>query len=281
MARIRFPARAAAPLISSLALAAALGGCDRQGAAATEAMLWHLGHSGVAVETASHLLIFDYSDDAPAGGAGRGLGAGVVEPGEIAGRRVVVFFSHEHHDHFWPQAIGWLETIPGLRFVVPAEVAERDRRFAAREGVIDVVPPDAERRIGELRVETLRSTDSGVAFLVEVDGLTIYHSGDHAAPSWGDDARPPEQFVEESLRPLHGRPIDVAFHIADPRFGDAGWDGAVAFARRLEPRLLVPIHMWGDYSRMPELGEELRGAGFGGDFWAVSRRGESRLFARR
>ena len=31
-----------------------------------------------------------------------------------------------------------------------------------------------------MEVTTVESTDSGVAFLVKVDGLVIYHSGDHA-----------------------------------------------------------------------------------------------------
>jgi L-ascorbate metabolism protein UlaG (beta-lactamase superfamily) len=243
------------------------------------ATIWHLGHSGVAVETLNHLLIFDYSDDWPVGDARRGLAAGVVEPNEIADRRVVVFISHEHHDHFWPDAIDWLERIPDLRFVVSPEVSQADRRFAARAGVVDVLAPETGRRVGDLRVETLRSTDSGVAFVVEVDALTIYHSGDHAAFNWSGDEDAPARFVEERLGPLHGRSIDIAFQVADPRLSDAGWGGTVAFARRLEPRLLVPVHMKRDYSRMGELGEELRRSGFRGEFWQVSRRGESRTCA--
>lgn len=242
------------------------------------ATIWHLGHSGVAVETRGHLLIFDYSDDRPAGGGRRGLASGVVEPSEISGKPVVAFISHEHHDHFWRDAIYWREGLPELRFVVSAEVAEMDRRYGARPGVIDVLGPDVDQRVGELRVETLRSTDSGVAFLVEVDGLLIYHAGDHSAWTWGRDAGEVDRFVEEELRPLHGRAIDIAFQVADPRFSDTGWGGVVAFARRLAPRLLVPIHLRGDYSKMDRLAEEIRNAGFAGEFWKVTGRGASRTY---
>lgn len=38
---------------------------------------WYLYHSGVAVKTENHLLIFDYYLDAPQGG---GLADGVVNP---------------------------------------------------------------------------------------------------------------------------------------------------------------------------------------------------------
>ena len=243
------------------------------------ATIWHLGHSGVAVETAGHLLIFDYSDDRPVIGRRPGLGSGVVEAEELAGERAVVFFSHEHHDHFWPDAIGWLQQAPGLRFVVSPEVAQVDRRYAARAGVVDVLAPDTERRVGALRIETLRSTDSGVAFLVEVDGLLIYHAGDHSSWSWGRQAGEVDRFVEEELRPLHGRVIDIAFQVADPRFSDTGWGGVVAFAHRLAPRLLVPIHLRGDYSKMDQLAEEIRASDFSGEFWKVTRRGASRTYA--
>ncbi len=261
---------------------AARGAVDRQPAAGAPAVtIWHLGHSGVAVEIGRRVLIFDYADDRPVDGGERGFDSGVVDPGDLAGREVVVFISHEHHDHFWPDAIAWLEGVPGLRFVVSPEVARADRRFAVRRGVIDVVGPDADRRVGDLRVETLRSTDSGVAFLVEVDGLTIYHSGDHAAWNWDRGEGVPARFVDDLLRPLDGRTIDIAFQVSDPRFHDAGWGGAVAFAERLQPRLLVPIHMNGDYSKMGRLAGELRQSSFGGDFWQVRRRGESRRFPAR
>ena len=273
--RRRRSALAAAALLLAL-----LPSATRAEPSSGTATIWHLGHSGVAVETRDHLLIFDYSDDRPAAGARRSLAGGVVEPSEIAGNQVVVFISHEHHDHFWRDAIYWREGVPGLRFVVSPEVAEMDERFAARPGAIDVLPPDSEARVGELRVETLRSTDSGVAFIVEVDGLTIYHAGDHSAWTWDGDAESTRRFVEENLRPLDGRTIDIAFTVADPRFSDLGWGGVVEFAGRLAPRLLVPIHLRGDYSKMDLLAEEVARTGFAGELWRVSRRGESRTYAR-
>ena len=281
MGRLWLPRRMARAAGAStvLLLAAAPLACREREAPANKATVWHLGHSGVAVETREHLLIFDYSDDRPAGGGERGLARGVVQPGEISGQQVVVFISHEHHDHFWRDSIYWLEGVPGLRFVVSPEVAEADGRYAARPGVIDVLPPDGQRRVGALRVETLRSTDSGVAFLVEVDGLVIYHAGDHSAWTWDGDEGSTRRFVEEELRPLHGRAIDIAFAVADPRFDDLGWGGVVELAQRLEPRLLVPIHLRGDYSKMDRLAEDVRRAGFTGELWKVSRRGESRSYA--
>mgnify|MGYP000382206809 FL=1 len=35
-----------------------------------------------------------------------------------------------------------------------------------------------ELELGKVRIQTLKSTDAGVAFLVECEGRTIYHAGD-------------------------------------------------------------------------------------------------------
>ncbi|MCK5003656.1 MAG: hypothetical protein KAS21_01115, partial [Candidatus Aminicenantes bacterium] len=40
--------------------------------------------------------------------------------------------------------------------------------------------PQKTWKLDGMEVTTIESTDTGVAFLVKVDGLVIYHSGDHA-----------------------------------------------------------------------------------------------------
>lgn len=57
----------------------------------------YLYHSGFAVDTGDNFLIFDYYRDLP---RGAGLSKGVVRPADLAGRRVTVFASHHHPDHF-------------------------------------------------------------------------------------------------------------------------------------------------------------------------------------
>ena len=69
----------------------------------------YLFHSGFAVETGAHLLIFDYYKDTPRGGK---LADGVIDPAEVSGRDVVVFASHSHGDHYSPVIFGWRGTLP-------------------------------------------------------------------------------------------------------------------------------------------------------------------------
>jgi hypothetical protein len=60
---------------------------------ASQAVVWYLYHSGVAVKTQRHLLLFDYSNDEPATPGKRSLATGVVEPKELAGQNVLVFIA--------------------------------------------------------------------------------------------------------------------------------------------------------------------------------------------
>ena len=132
----------------------------------------YLFHSGFAVETPRHFLIFDYFSDQPKG-RGRSLATGVVEPAEIADRNVVVFVSHRHPDHYNPVIFTWRKKIGRIRYVLPPDVhppADVPGVLATRAG--------ESYDCGDFRVRTLLSTDEGVAYAVEVDGLRLFHAGD-------------------------------------------------------------------------------------------------------
>ncbi len=65
-----------------------------------EAQIWYLGHSGWAIRTENHLLIFSYE----------GHGLRIKEPVQTLGgenRSLWVFVSHEHIDHFTPEIFEW------------------------------------------------------------------------------------------------------------------------------------------------------------------------------
>jgi len=118
-----------------------------------EARLWYMGHSGYAIQTRNNLLVFDYFP------GGRCM-------------NVTVFVSHEHGDHFAPEIFEWAGTVPNIRYVMGCQ--------AETEVPYDLVNPRQTADFDGVQVRTIESNDSGVGFLVEVDGITIYHAGDHA-----------------------------------------------------------------------------------------------------
>ena len=58
--------------------------------------VWHLNHSGVAVETENHLLFFDIFGEALTSAENEGLEKGVINPAQMQDKDILFFVSHEH-----------------------------------------------------------------------------------------------------------------------------------------------------------------------------------------
>lgn len=200
-----------------------------------EAAIWYLGHSGWAVKTRGHFLVFDYGQsnlglppDLPA------LCNGHVDPAELRGQRVTVFVSHVHADHFDPGVFRWREQLPGIRYVLGFQPDSAPPH--------EFMPPRETRTVDGMRVTTIRSNDTGVGYVVEVDGLVLFHAGDHAnrRRDLTGDYTPEIEFIRaQGLRP------DIAFlPISGCNFGDhvAVEIGADWTLRTLAPGMFLPMH---------------------------------------
>ena len=93
--------------------------------------IWYLYHSGFAVKTAEHLLIFDYWKERP---KGKGLDSGVVDPSALTDENVIVFASHAHGDHYNRRILSWGETIPNLRVVLSDDIPSEPGAFMIGPG---------------------------------------------------------------------------------------------------------------------------------------------------
>ncbi|MEN8222840.1 MAG: ankyrin repeat domain-containing protein [Acidobacteriota bacterium] len=135
------------------------------------AIIWYTGHSGWAIKTSKNLMIFDYwkrgtLSDTPS------LMNGAINPEEIKDLNVSVFISHEHGDHYMPAVFDWKDKIAGINYYTG--FTPKDKKG------YKFLKPQKTWKLDGMEVTTIESTDTGVAFLVKVDGLVIYHSGDHA-----------------------------------------------------------------------------------------------------
>ncbi|MEN8008331.1 MAG: ankyrin repeat domain-containing protein, partial [Candidatus Krumholzibacteriota bacterium] len=198
-----------------------------------EARLWYLGHSGYAVQTENNLLVFDYfpggrGPDEPA------LCNGYIDPKEIAGMNVTVFVSHEHRDHFTPGIFEWTADVPDIRYVMGCP-AETDQPY-------DLVEPRQVRDFDGVKVRTIESNDSGVGFVVEVDGMTIYHAGDHANRQ--RDFSGPYCAEIDWLAEVGVRPDVALMPVSGCGFGDqeAVRLGVNYALEKLQPRVFIPLH---------------------------------------
>jgi len=208
----------------------------------------YLYHSGFAVQIDDRLLVFDYYLDRPEGGV-RSLDTGVINPEEIKGYETFVFSSHRHPDHFNPVIFNWREQVPRIQYILSWDIP---RKFHA--GNIVMRPGDSICPGEDIRVATLKSTDEGVAFLVEVNGVVIYHAGDlnwwhweEEPKAWNNDMA--ARFKREMER-LKGIKIDIAFLTADPRQESHALLGMEYFIDHVGAGIIFPMHFGDDYGIM-------------------------------
>lgn len=208
----------------------------------------YLYHSGYAFEVDDRLLIFDYYLDTP-DGSRRSMDTGVIEPEEIKNYNTLVFSSHHHPDHFNPVIFSWRAQVPHIQYILSSDIP---RKFHAGNTVMK----PGERLCPEegICVSTLKSTDAGVAFLVEVGGVVIYHAGDLNWWHWEDESKAwnndmAARFKREMER-LEDVKIDIAFLTTDPRQKDHSLLGAEYFIDHVGAGIIFPMHFWDDYSIM-------------------------------
>ena len=122
----------------------------------------YIYHSSFAVELEKSMLIFDY------------YGKGDL-PERPAGKQVYFLNSHSHPDHFSKTIFNLREQFGGAEYVLAREIRLKPEE---KKDWIHSLKPETDVEIGNLKIRTLKSTDLGVAFMVETEGRRIYHAGD-------------------------------------------------------------------------------------------------------
>lgn len=228
----------------------------------------YINHSCFLVEMDKLLLLFDYYS---AGLAGDGPVPGIPP---LPDKKLYVFVSHKHHDHFDLKVFGLEELHPDTEYIL-----SKDTKMSERYMVKQGVPESAWNKIhyiGKnehceafpgLVITTLTSTDEGVAFLVEAESRILYHAGDLNWWTWIGETE--EEYIDmerrfkQEIKKLAGIPIDAAFLPLDPRQEERFCWGFDYFMRHTDTKLAWPMHFWGDSSvierlKKMEVSEEYR-----------------------
>ncbi len=198
-----------------------------------EATIWYLNHSGWAVKTKNHFLIFDYwqqSNDPDQAC----LNNGRFNAEELADQNIIVFSSHTHQDHYSREIFNWRDSNKNIDYVLGFETNDHDDYI--------YIPPGNDKKVDNVKITAIKSTDSGEGFMVEVDGLTIYHPGDHANRFQDGDS----EFTDEiDFLAENSNNIDIAFvPISGCNFRDkiALVKGNNYLVEKFNPGLVLPMH---------------------------------------
>ncbi len=247
------------------------------------AQLWYLGHCGWAIKTANHLMIFDYfpGNSAP---TELSLINGYINPEEIKDMNVEVFVSHNHQDHYSPVIFSWQPTAKNLTYIFgfkPEELPENARQgYDGRP--YEFLGPRETRTVDGMQISTIRANDGGVGFLIQADGLKIFHAGDHAG--WENGESQPFTSEIDYLAGLIPN-VDMAFiNTTGCRYSrdTLALQQSVFYAiERLSPRLTIPTHGLGREYVYAEYARKIKANNFKTEVVCANFKGDKFEYIRR
>ncbi len=203
----------------------------------------NIGHSGFSLESETHMLIFDYSE-------------GKLPPLAMK-KKLYVFVSHIHEDHYNPEVFRLAKEHPSVRYIISSDIPRREVESHGHFDYISVDPGMDIRLEGKFRLKTLPSTDRGVAFLCGLNSRNIYHAGDLNLWLWEgmreSDVWEMTTMFREYTKGLRGFRIDTAFIPLDTRQGMYSFLGFDYYMRQFKIKHAIPMHFFGSSKIVDDL----------------------------
>lgn len=202
-----------------------------------------LGHSGFSVESETHMLIFDYSEG--------------TLPRLPEKKKLYVFISHAHSDHFNPKIFDLCKEHSNVKFVVSSDIKESAVKSHGVEDYIVAEPGMDIKTESKFRIKALPSTDCGVAYLAGCMGRNIFHAGDLNLWLWRGMTESEVYHMasrfKEYTKGLKGFNIDTAFLPLDTRQGIYSFLGFDYYMKNFKINHAIPMHFFGS----PKICEDL------------------------
>lgn len=198
--------------------------------------IYPIYHSGFMVELDNHLLLFDYyKKDLP-----------IVK----TDKPLYIFVSHNHKDHYNLEIFEKTKDFKKREFIFASNVKSNHEN-------IHFMHHDETLLLDDLKISTLLSTDSGVAFIIEVEGKRIYHAGDLHLWLWDDDSEKEAKMMRGSfmveMKKIKNQHFDCAFLVLDSRQSDEHANlGIDIFNEYTDTDVVFPMH----FSDNPEIMEK-------------------------
>ncbi len=209
----------------------------------------YINHSGFLMEWETCYWLFDYYK-------------GTI-PKMDPKKKLFVFASHSHGDHFNPQIFSLSQQFSNIEYILSSDI-KPSKHFALKNSNTNTIEENIEEKIVSVKanmeyefwdqnkepiiLKTLKSTDCGVAFLLNYQGKTIYHAGDLNLWVWKEESKQynnnmTANFNKEMLQ-LENLAIDIAFAPLDPRQEEWYYMGLERLLRTAQIKYVFPMHFW-------------------------------------
>lgn len=200
----------------------------------------YIHHSCFSVELESVVLIFDYFK-------------GII-PVFDKNKQILVFASHNHYDHYSDNIFHLSNLYPQVAYILSKDITPAKEKL--KENILFLEANTAQTLPSvyniPIKIETLKSTDQGIAFLVTAENKIIYHGGDLHWWAWEDDTKEValamENAYKDEIKRLQNIAIDVAFLPLDGRLDKNYWLGFDYFMKLTDTKIAFPMHLWEQYS---------------------------------
>lgn len=202
----------------------------------------YLKHSGFMVESRNYIYLFDYI-------------GGNIDKAIKSDKKIYVMVSHIHDDHFSKIIFDIATKHDNVTYILSYDVVKKIKKNAILSKMteqLNIIRVQAHEKykIDDIVVETLKSRDEGVAFIVSEKDGTIYHAGDLNWWHWEGEPKSWNRNMEVNFKreidSMRGRKIDIAFIPLDPRQEDAYYLGMNYFIKNVGANEIYPMHFWGE-----------------------------------
>lgn len=232
----------------------------------------YISHSGYVVELDQVCMLFDYWKESM--------------PEFPTDKPLVVFSSHHHPDHYNPVIWDLAKKYDNVYYVLGSDITvseEEKAQYGITEEIwgrtlvvkgnkhfeLPVVCGGCAKALGAagteeaeetdvltIQIDTMRSTDEGVAFYVTCEGTEIFNAGDLHLWKWPGEDPVINDFMIKSFEKytsfLRGKTPDLAFLLIDARLENYMFEGMDYYLSIMEPKVILPMHFWDRYDLIQE-----------------------------
>ena len=205
--------------------------------------LTYIHHSSFLLETEKAFLLFDYTE-------------GELPPFDMK-KSLYIFSTHRHGDHFSEKIFSLGQGVTNVQYLLSYDIPKERIPHALEKDKVSL-DINSSYEVGSLKISTFKSTDEGIALVIEVEGKSLYYAGDlnhwhwDGEPDWWNLQMAKDYLAEVEKLPTK---LDLAFVPVDPRLGTSFSLGSLELLAHADVELLVPMHFWNDFSVCEKLQE--------------------------